>query len=90
MDYNNKIIINNNLIDYSKESNKFIPYENISNYILSQYNNKNIKTQSLKRNINKNNYYNNNDRNLINTKKPFSNRDNIKMKNDIYSLQNLE
>ena len=45
MDYNNKIIINNNLIDYSKESNKFIPYENISNYILSQYNNKNIKTQ---------------------------------------------
>ena len=90
MDYNNKIIINNNLIDYSKESNKFIPYENISNYILSQYNNKNIKTQSLKRNINKNNCYNNNDRNLINTKKPFSNRDNIKMKNDIYSLQNLE
>ena len=90
MDYNNKIIINNNLIDYSKESNKFIPYENISNYILSQYNNKNIKTPSIKRNINKNNCYNNNDRNLINTKKPFSNRDNIKMKNDIYSLQNLE
>ena len=89
MDYNNKIIINNNLIDYSKESNKYIPYGNISNNIISQYNNK-IKTPSLKRNPNKNIYYINNERDLINVNKPFSSREREKMKNDIYSFQNPE
>ena len=88
MEYNNKIIINNNLLDYSKESNKFIPYENTSKYFISQYNNK-INKSLLLKNLNQKNCYIN-ERNIMNVNKPFSSRGRVKMNNGIYSFQNLE
>ena len=91
MEYN-KIIINNNLLHYSSKANNHIPSNNISKNIRKN-NKENLKTNQLLLNYNYNKHYsniNNHNQNFENDIIPFSSRGNYKIKNDIYSLGNIE
>ena len=86
----NKIIINNNLLHYTNNSNKYSSNEYKSNYEREYFNeNKNQNKILLNNKIPKKNY-NINNQILINSNIPFSSRGSHKNKIDIYSLGNIE
>ena len=86
----NKIIINNNLLHYTNNSNKYSSNEYKSNYEREYFNeNKNKNKILLNNKIPKKNY-NINNQILINSNIPFSSRGSHKNKIDIYSLGNIE
>ena len=95
MEYN-KIIINNNLLHYTNEdNNNYISSENLSKNSHIIYN-RNINPNqffSLKDNSN-NLLYNHNEinerQNIIDNNLPFSSRGNYRIKNNIYSIGNIE